>query len=107
MMMFGADGSDETKAGRVLSERNFTRIQQAADLLSEVLSAAGLTEESAADDSADKGMMIELQSEQLINDGPHDEPGEAPTSDEAGPRGEAAPSDRQSELSDRFQRLLA
>jgi len=107
MMMFSADGSDETKAGRVLSERNFNRIQQAADLLSEVLSAAGLTEESAADDSADKGMMIELQSEQLINDGPHDEPGEAPTSDEAGPRGEAAPSDRQSELSDRFQRLLA
>ena len=109
MMMFGADGSDETKAGRVLSERNFTRIQQAADLLTDVLSAASLLEESAPEggDSADKGMVIEIPPvpEQLLNDGPHDEPEKAPTSDEAGPRGDGAPT-RRADLEDRLSRLL-
>jgi HK97 family phage prohead protease len=109
MMMFAANGADDTKAGRVLSERNFSRIQQAADLLTEVLEAATPTEEQP-EKSADE-MPIEIPSvpEQLINDGPHDEPETAPTSEkvtEAGPRGDEAPSERRTELEARLSRLL-
>ena len=106
-MFFGKDGAETLKAGRVLSESNYSKIKQANDLLNEVMSNAGMMDET--DKSSDE-MLIEIPSvpEQLINDGPLTELMHSPTSEhEAGPGSEQAPSDKQAELLARMERLLA
>ncbi len=107
-IFFGKDGAETLKAGRVLSESNYSKIKQANDLLNEVMSNAGMMDDETTDKSSDE-MLIELPSvpEQLINDGPLTELMHSPTSDEAGPGSEQAPSDKQAELLARMERLLA
>lgn len=111
MMMMAGDGADEFKAGRVLSEANYSKIRQATDLLNQVIESAGRADDTMTQDKSIDGMEIVIPSipDQQLTTGPHDEPEKAPTSEkmtEAGPRGEDAPTERRAELEARLSRLL-
>jgi len=102
MFWFAADGPNATKVGRVLSERNFNKVKQASDLLAEVLSSAGLSDDSDESASADKSH------HEGTDDGPPDAP-ITPTSrdHEAGPLSDEAPALTQSKLLEMLRQRLA
>ena len=102
-LLMRGDGPDSTKVGRVLSERNFSKIKQAGELLGEVLSSAGLSDDTDDTAGADKSGTTEHET----NDGPHDAP-ETPTSPitEAGPLSDQAPAMTQSKLLELLQQRL-
>jgi len=82
LFWFAADGADDTKAGRVLNERNYQKIKQAGELLSDVLSSAGLTDET--EEHAADGPSVSI---------------DAPTpSDGAGPQDDETPATKKAEL---------
>jgi HK97 family phage prohead protease len=99
-LLMAADGPDGTKVGRVLSERNFSKVKQASDLLSEVLTSAGLSDDSDDTANADKSR------NEGTNDGPQGST-DAPTSDEAGPQEPEAPALTQAALLQLLQQRLA
>lgn len=106
MFWFSGDDADETKAGRVLNERNFNLITQAADSLNTVLASAGLTEGDAAED-ADKSRSESTEDE--APDGPSvstDAPTPSPE-DGAGPQDDDTPDTKRDQLLQQLEERLA
>ena len=88
------DTPDDTKAGRVLNERNYNAIKQAYELLSLVMASAGLTE----GDGTDEGKSHNTSTEDTATDGPLTPSTDAPTSTEAGPQDDDTPDTKQADL---------
>jgi hypothetical protein len=106
MFWFSSDDPDEHKAGRVLNERNFNAITQAADLLNNVLASAGLNDGDAAED-ADKSRHDSTEDD--ATDGPSVSTN-APTpphDDGAGPQDDDTPDTKQADLLKQLEERLA
>jgi len=95
-----------TKAGRVLNERNFQAITQAADLLNTVLASAGLNDGDAAED-ADKSRQD--SEDDNATDGPSVSTNAPTPSTEggAGPQDDDTPATKQADLLKQLEERLA
>jgi hypothetical protein len=97
-------GNRDAKAGRVLNERNFQAITQAAELLNMVLKSAGLVDGDNAEDA-------EKSRDDSTDDNATDGPSvstDAPTpEDGAGPQDDDTPATKQAELLKMLNERLA
>ena len=95
-----------TKAGRVLNERNFQAITQAAELLNNVLKSAGLVDGDAAED-ADKSRQD--SEDDNATDGPSVSTNAPTPSTEggAGPQDDDTPATKQADLLKQLEERLA
>jgi len=93
----------DTKVGRVLSERNFNKVKQASDLLSEVLSSAGLNEEDTPDQS---GKSHEGSDDHAM-DGPSGSTHAPTPRDGAGPQENETPATKRADLLKQLAERLA
>ncbi len=87
---FGKDAPDQMKAGRVLSERNYTRIQEAKDALDDVLKEARPADTSEEDKAASEPAQPEQPQAGSL---PAETAPTASTMEEAGPQASETPTD--------------